>query len=64
LAKVHKIPEASRSARGRPIINLLNLGTTERVQAALPVKEFKENEFIVMVTRKGVIKKTSDDGIL
>jgi DNA gyrase subunit A len=57
--KVHKIPEASRSARGRPIINLLNLGTTERVQAVLPVKEFKENEFIVMVTRKGVIKKTS-----
>jgi len=57
--KVHKIPEASRSARGRPIINLLNLGTNERVQAVLPVKEFKENEFIVMVTRKGVIKKTS-----
>jgi DNA gyrase subunit A len=57
--KVHKIPEAARNARGRPIINLLNLSTNERVQAVLPVKEFKENEYMVMVTRKGVIKKTS-----
>jgi len=57
--KVHKIPEAGRVAKGKPIVNLLNLSTNERVQAVLPVKEFKETEFVVMVTSKGVIKKTS-----
>jgi DNA gyrase subunit A len=57
--KVHKIPEASRAAKGKPIVNLLNLGTNERVQAVLPVKEFKETEFVTMVTKQGTIKKTS-----
>lgn len=57
--KVHKIPEAGRVAKGKPIVNLLNLTTNERVQAVLPVKEFKENEFVTMVTRQGTIKKTS-----
>lgn len=57
--KVHKIPEAGRTAKGKPIINLLNLSSHERVQAVLPVKEFKDTEFVVMVTAKGVIKKTS-----
>jgi DNA gyrase subunit A len=57
--KVHKIPEAGRSAKGKPIVNLLNLTTNERVQAVLPVKEFKETEFVTIVTRKGTIKKTS-----
>ncbi|MBI1861576.1 MAG: DNA gyrase subunit A [Deltaproteobacteria bacterium] len=59
--KVHKIPEAGRAAKGKPIINLLNLSTNEKVTAVLPVKEFKETEFVVMVTSKGVIKKTSLD---
>ena len=57
--KVLKIPEAGRTAKGKPIVNLLNLSTNERVQAVLPVKEFREDEFIVMVTAKGIIKKTS-----
>lgn len=57
--KVHKIPEAGRAAKGKPIVNLLNLTTNERVQAVLPVKEFKETEFVTMVTRQGTIKKTS-----
>jgi DNA gyrase subunit A len=57
--KVHKIPEAGRAARGKPIINLLNLSTHERVQAVLPVKEFREEDYVVLVTRKGTIKKTS-----
>ncbi len=57
--KVLKIPEGSRTAKGKPIVNLLNLSTNERVQAVLPVREFKEDEFIVMVTAKGIIKKTS-----
>lgn len=57
--KVYKIPEAGRTAKGKPIINLLNLSTNERVQAVLPIKEFKENWFVTMVTKKGTIKKTS-----
>lgn len=57
--KVHKIPEAGRAAKGKPIVNLLNLGTNERIQAVLPVREFKESEFVVMVTAQGTIKKTS-----
>lgn len=57
--KVHKIPEGGRTARGKPIINLLNLGTDERVQAILAVKEFRENESVVMVTAKGTVKRTS-----
>lgn len=57
--KVHKVPEAARAAKGKPIINLLNLSTNERVLAVLPIKEFKENEYVIMVTAKGIIKKTS-----
>jgi DNA gyrase subunit A len=57
--KTHKIPEAGRAAKGKPIINLLNLSTDERVQSILPVKEFTEDKFILMVTSKGVVKKTS-----
>jgi len=57
--KVYKIPEAGRTAKGKPIVNLLNLSTNERVHAVLPVKEFKENWFVTMVTKNGTIKKTS-----
>lgn len=56
--KVHKIPEAGRTAKGKPIINLLNLATNERIQAVLPVKEFKENLYVMMTTAKGIVKKT------
>lgn len=59
--KVHKIPEAGRAAKGKPIINLLNLSTHERIQAIVAVREFKETEFVVMVTKEGTIKKTSLD---
>lgn len=57
--KVHQIPEAGRAARGKPIVNLINLGKDERIQAVLPVSEFKEDEYITMVTSSGTIKKTS-----
>jgi DNA gyrase subunit A len=57
--KVYKIPEAGRTAKGKPIVNLLNLSTNERVQSVLPIKEFKENWFVTMVTKNGTIKKTS-----
>lgn len=57
--KVYKIPEASRAAKGKAIVNLLALQAGEKVRAILPVKEFTENEFIIMVTRNGIIKKTA-----
>ncbi len=57
--KVYKIPEASRSAKGKAIVNLLSLSPGEKIKAILSVREFKENEFILMVTKNGVIKKTA-----
>jgi DNA gyrase subunit A len=57
--KVHKIPEGSRTAKGKPIVNLLNLATNERIQAVLPVREFKEEDYVIMATAKGIVKKTS-----
>lgn len=57
--KVYKIPEASRTAKGKAIVNLLSLQPGEKIKAILPVSEFKENEFIMMVTRNGIIKKTA-----
>ena len=56
--KAYEIPEASRTAKGTPVINFLNLNSTERVTAMIPIREFKENECLVMVTRQGTIKKT------
>ncbi len=56
--KVHEIPEAGRAAKGKALVNLLMLGHEERVTAVLPVKEFREDRFVVMATRQGVIKKT------
>jgi len=55
----HEIPEASRSARGTAIINLLNLDPGERIQATIPIAEYSEDLYLVMATRQGVIKKTS-----
>lgn len=56
--KVHDIPEASRIAKGKAIVNLLQLSSDEKVMAMLPVKKFEENKFVVMVTANGVAKKT------
>jgi DNA gyrase subunit A len=56
--KVHEIPMASRTARGKPVVNLLNLAKGERLAAVLPVKEFVEDKYIAMVTAQGIIKKT------
>jgi DNA gyrase subunit A len=57
--KVHEIPEAGRTSKGRPIINLLMLGAGEKVSAFVPVRQFKEGEFLVMATKNGTIKKTA-----
>ena len=56
--KVHEIPEAGPAARGKALVNLLNLTSGEKVAAVLPVKEFKEGGYIMMATRKGIVKKT------
>ncbi|MBN1981804.1 MAG: DNA gyrase subunit A [Chitinivibrionales bacterium] len=55
--KVYKIPEASRQARGRPIVNLLELKPEEEVASFVPVKEFDETHFIVAVTKHGIVNK-------
>ena len=56
--KVYQIPEASPLARGKAIVNLLQLQESERVATILPVREFETNMYVVMATRKGVVKKT------
>jgi DNA gyrase subunit A len=56
--KVHKLPAGSRQFKGRAINNVVQLSADEKVTAILPVKEFKENQFLVFVTKKGIIKKT------
>ncbi len=56
--KAYQIPEASRTAKGVAIVNLLQLEPGEKVTATIPLKEFEEGKFLTMVTRKGTIKKT------
>jgi DNA gyrase subunit A len=56
--KVYDIPQAGRAARGKAIVNLLNIARDEKLTAFLPVKEFMEGKSIVMATSHGVIKKT------
>ena len=56
--KVHELPQASRAARGKPIVNLLNLEAGEKVSAFLSVREFQEDRYIVFATKNGLIKKT------
>lgn len=56
--KVYQIPEATPAARGRAMVNLLNLDKGETVAAVLPVKDFSEDVSIVMATRNGIVKKT------
>jgi DNA gyrase subunit A len=56
--KVHQLPEAGRQAKGKAIVNLIQIGQDERVTAALPVREFTPGHYILMATKKGIIKKT------
>src|SRR6478752_1491385 len=56
--KVHEIPDAGRAAKGKALVNLLALSSAEQVTATVPVKEFREDRFIVMATAQGIIKKT------
>ncbi len=59
--KAYKIPEASRTARGMAIINLLELDNGERISAVFPVKDNEHERYITMVTKSGLIKKTNID---
>ena len=56
--KVYEIPVASRTSKGRPLVNMLKLDDDESVSKILPVEEFNNNDFVFMATRKGVVKKT------
>ena len=56
--KVYQVPESSPAARGRAMVNLLNLDKGEKVAAVLPVKDFSDDVSIVMATRNGTVKKT------
>ena len=56
--KVHEIPEASRAAKGKALVNLLALANSEKVTATLAVKDYPDDRFVVMATKKGLVKKT------
>ncbi len=57
--KAYEIPEASRTSRGTAIINLLQLNPGEKISAIIPLKDYEENKNLFMVTKKGIVKKTS-----
>ena len=56
--KVHEIPEAGPTAKGKALVNLLNLASGETIAAVLPVIEFREDQYIIMATKDGTVKKT------
>ncbi|HHF3649497.1 TPA: DNA topoisomerase (ATP-hydrolyzing) subunit A [Haemophilus influenzae] len=55
--KVYQLPQASRGARGRPIVNILPLQENERITAILPVSAYEEDKFVIMATAGGIVKK-------
>ena len=63
IVKVHTIPEAPMSSRGKPIINLVNIDKNEKITAVAHVKEFSENKYLFLVTKKGQVKKISLDSL-
>src|SRR4051794_650313 len=56
--KVHEIPDALPSARGKAVVNLINIPSSRKLAGVIPVREFSEGRYVVMVTKNGVIKKT------
>jgi len=57
--RAHEIPEASRTAKGTAIVNLLNLAQDEQVTATIPIKGFNNNYYLLTATKKGIVKKTA-----
>jgi DNA gyrase subunit A len=59
--KVYNLPEGTRQSRGQPIVNLIEIEKDEKITAFIPVKEFKKDNYLALITKKGTIKKTSLD---
>lgn len=59
--KVYEIPQAGRASKGRPIVNLIQIEAGSKISSTIPIKEFSADKYLVMVTRKGKIKKTRLD---
>jgi len=57
--KVHELPDAAASARGKAIVNLIQISSERKLAGVVPVREFSEGRYVLMVTKKGVIKKTA-----
>ena len=57
--KAYEIPEASRTARGTALVNLLQLQPDEKITAVIPIREYPENKYLFMATKKGMVKKTA-----
>ncbi len=57
--KVHELPQAGRRTKGRPIVNLIGVSKEEMITAVVPVREFKDGQYVVMATEQGKIKKTT-----
>jgi DNA gyrase subunit A len=56
--KVHEVPDAAAAARGKAIVNLINISSERKIAGVMPVREFSDGQYLVLVTKKGVIKKT------
>jgi DNA gyrase subunit A len=57
--KAYEIPESSRTARGTALVNLLQLDSDEQITAVIPLREYREDRYLLMATKKGIIKKTN-----
>ncbi|MGI8619473.1 MAG: DNA gyrase subunit A [Gemmatimonadaceae bacterium] len=57
--KVHELPQAGRAARGKPIVNLINVSPETQVKSIVPVRSFSDTEFLLFCTRDGTVKKTA-----
>jgi DNA gyrase subunit A len=57
--KVHEVPDAAASARGKAIVNLIQISSERKLAGVVPVREFSEGRYVLMVTKRGVIKKTA-----
>src|SRR5919112_1543918 len=57
--KVHEIPQAGRASKGKPIVNLINVTPDTKVQAIVPVREFRDDQYLLFGTKKGTVKKTA-----
>ena len=57
--KVHEIPQAGRAAKGKPIVNMINVSPDTQVSAIVTVRDFPDDQFLLFATKKGTVKKTS-----